>query len=131
MFFGDFLSSTDNNSLAEGGGGTTPLDTISFAFNSFPYRLLLASLSGRRVEPASEIPANNPRAREYDRISARRVTSVSAEAFLPTGPAAAEASPPIFTLLVRMLSADLGVMSSRTKSVAWPPSCKPKLAPSR
>jgi hypothetical protein len=38
--------------------------TMSFALTSFPYRFLLASLSGRRVEPAREIPANSPRARE-------------------------------------------------------------------
>ncbi len=45
----------------------------------------LASLSGRTVEPAREIPANSPRAREYVSISARIVTSVSAAALRPTG----------------------------------------------
>src|ERR1700761_194182 len=77
------------------------------------------------------MPANRPRAREYDRISARRVTSVSADALRPTGPAAAEASPPIFTLLFRMFEAEVGVINNSTKSVAWPPNCRPKLAPSR
>src|ERR1700694_3312750 len=63
-FFGDLLSSVDSNNSADGGGGTALSNTMSLAFISFPYRLLLASLSGRRVEPEREIPANNPRARE-------------------------------------------------------------------
>src|ERR1700691_4526706 len=97
----------------------------------FEHDVLRAHLfSGRGVDPAREIPANSPRAREYERISARRVTSVSAEAFRPTGPAAAEASPPSLTLLVRMPSADRELISSNTKSVACPPNCKPKLPPS-
>ena len=49
------------------------------------------------------------------------VASVSAEAVRPTGPAAAEASPPNFTLLLRIPSAPLSFMTSSTKSVAWPP----------
>ena len=77
--------------------------------------LVGAALSGRNVEPSREIPANNPREREYERISARMVTSVSAEALRPTGPAAAEASPPNFTLLVKMLFADRGLISNSTK----------------
>src|SRR6202167_2395441 len=97
----------------------------------FEHDVLRAHLfSGRGVDAAREIPAHSPRAREYERISARRVASVSAEAFRPTGPAAAEASPPILTLLVRMFSAERGLISSNTKSVACPPNCKPKLPPS-
>ena len=34
---------------------------------------------------------------------------------------AAEASPPILTLLLRMFAAEVGLMSRSTKSVAWPP----------
>src|SRR5579883_401445 len=56
--------------------------------------------------------------------------SVSAEAFLPTGPAATEASAPIFTLLERTDFAPFWFITSRTKSVASPPTCKPKLPPS-
>src|SRR5271156_2089613 len=59
------------------------------------------------------------------------VTSVSAEAVRPTGPAATVAFPPSLTLLVRTLEAERGLMSSRTKSVACAPNCKPALAPSR
>src|SRR2546428_7697146 len=49
----------------------------------------------------------------------------------PYPPAAAEASAPSFTLLFRMARAPRGFITSRTKSVACPPSCKPKLPPSR
>src|SRR5271169_4181475 len=90
---------------------------------------LLAPLSGRRVEPAREIPAKRPRAREYERISACMVTSVSAEAVRPTGPAAAVALPPSLTLLLRMLEAERVLMRRRTKSVELPPICNPALAP--
>ena len=43
------------------------------------------------------MPANRPREREYVRTSARKVTSVSASASRPFGPAAADASAPSFT----------------------------------
>src|SRR5271167_1049518 len=59
------------------------------------------------------------------------VTSVSADAVRPTGPAATVAFPPSLTLLLRTLEAEREVMSSRTKSVACAPNCNPALAPSR
>src|SRR6202021_2405647 len=130
-FLGDFVFRVFNNRAAEGGTGTALSKTMDSAVTSFPYSFLLPSLSGRKVEPDREIPAKSPRAREKERISARMLASVSAEALRPTGPAAAEASPPILTLLLRMFAAEVGLMSNRTKSVAWPPSCNPKLAPSR
>src|SRR5260370_41105117 len=77
------------------------------------------------------MPAKRPRAREYERISARKATSLSAEAVRPTGPAAALASPPSLTLLLSMLVAERGLIIRRTKSVAVPPSGKPALPPSR
>jgi hypothetical protein len=61
---------------------------------SFSVEPPVAIVIGRRVEPSREIPANNPREREYDRISARNVTSVEAVALRPFGPAAAAMSPP-------------------------------------
>jgi hypothetical protein len=48
------------------------------------------------------MPANGPREREYDSISARSDTSVSACASRPFGPAAAAASAPSLTLFFRM-----------------------------
>src|SRR6516225_3974646 len=131
LLTGDALSKVESRVEALGGALTVPCRTISFASIFLPYRSLFASLSGRRVDPSRETPANAPLAREYDKISAFMAASVSAEALRPTGPAAAEASPPSFTLLERMLEADLEVISSRTKSVASPPNCKPKLAPSK
>ena len=47
----------------------------------------------------------------------------------PTGPPAADAVAPIFTLLVNMLLAARSFISRKTKSVACPPNCKPKLPP--
>src|SRR5271154_1449238 len=82
----------------------------------------LASLSGRTVEPGKENPAKRARAREEGGNSARKVTS---------GPAATEAAPPSLTLLARMALAPAVFITRMTKSVAWPPACNPKLAPSR
>src|SRR5262249_5599759 len=79
----------------------------------------------------SETPANRPREREYVRISALIVTSVAAAASRPFGPAAAAASAPSLTLLLRIPCAPRGFMTRRTKSVACPPNCSPKLPPSR
>src|SRR5260370_36014425 len=76
------------------------------------------------------MPAKRPRAREYERISARKATSLSAEAVRPTGPAAALASPPSLTLLLSMLVAERGLIIRRTKSGALPPSLRPALPPS-
>jgi hypothetical protein len=106
LLVGDALSSVAISFFAFAGAGATASNTISFASSFLPYKFLFASLSGRSVEPSSETPANSPRAREYDKMSARKVTSVSADAVRPTGPAAAEASPPSSTLLVRMLPAE-------------------------
>jgi len=44
--------------------GTVISEIMSFALTSLPYSFLLASLSGRRVDPASDTPAKSPRARE-------------------------------------------------------------------
>ena len=80
------------------------------------------AMSCRRVEPSSDMPANNPRDREYERISARRATSLAAVASRPFGPAAAAASAPNFTFVFNSDSAPRGFITSNTKSVAWPPS---------
>ena len=61
---GDFFSSKETSFWPDGGTGTAPLRMISVAVNFFPYSFSLASLSGRKVEPSSETPANKPRARE-------------------------------------------------------------------
>src|SRR5258705_91238 len=59
----------------------------------------LSSRSWRSVAPCSEMPANTPRDRDQDRISARIRASVCAEAWRPTGPAATSPSPPSVKLL--------------------------------
>ena len=120
LLTGDALSNVEMRVDALSGALTAPFRTISFASTFLPYSFSFASLSGRRVEPSRETPAKAPRALEYDKISAFMAASVSAEALRPTGPAAAEASPPSLTLLERILVAELEVINSRTKSVASP-----------
>ena len=102
LFLGDFLLRVETSNLADAGAWILLLITMSCALTPLPYSLRLPSLSGRRVEPSREIPANNPREREYDSTSARIVTSVAAAASRPFGPAAAAMSPPSFTVLLRM-----------------------------
>src|ERR1700746_1893585 len=63
-FLGAFLLSTPMSSWAAGGTATAPLRTIASASSFLLYSLSLPSLSGRTVEPSSEIRANKPRARE-------------------------------------------------------------------
>src|SRR6202045_4800251 len=121
LFRGDFVFRVERSNFAEAGGWIVLLLTMSLALTPCPYSLPLPSPSGRRVEPSRETPANNPREREYERTSARSVTSVAAAASRPFGPAAAAASAPSLTLLVRMESAPRRFITSRTKSVAWPP----------
>src|SRR3954468_13829427 len=93
--------------------------------------LWFAPGSGRSVEPSSDTPANNPLAREYERISADINESVAAVAVRPFGPAAAEASAPSLVLLFTSDSTPFLFIMRNTKSVAWPPSCNPMFAPSR
>src|ERR1700674_4650593 len=121
LFVGDFLSRVERSSFADAGAWIALLMTMSLALPPCPYSLPLPSPSGRSVEPSRETPANNPREREYERTSARNVTSVAAAASRPLGPAAAAASAPSLTWLVRMESAPRRFITSRTKSVAWPP----------
>src|ERR1700687_5581233 len=71
LFLGDFFSSRETSFRPDGGIGTAPRRMISVAVNFFPYSFSLASLSGRKVEPSSEMPAKSPRDLEYERISAR------------------------------------------------------------
>src|SRR5581483_5284871 len=126
---GDFRLSTDT-SFCPAEGVRFPPRTMSCALSFVPYNFSFAPLSCRKVEPSSDTPANSPRDLEYVSISAFITISVCAAAVLPLGPAAAEASPPSFTLLFRTDSAPLGFMTRRTKSVASPPSWNPILAPS-
>ncbi len=84
-------------------GLLTSPSSISWLDKSRPYRSRFASPSGRKVAPSNDKPANNPRDRDQDKISARNKTSVLAPAFLPTGPAAAAASPPMVNLSDRSL----------------------------
>ena len=121
----------ERSNFAEAGGRIVLLITISWPLTPLPYSLSLPSLSGRRVEPSREIPANNPREREYDRISARSVTSVAAAASAALrsgcrGQVGAE-----LDLAGQNGIAPRRFITNRTKSVAWPPNWKPKLAPSR
>src|ERR1700752_5380643 len=79
--------------------------------------------------PFSEIPANSPLLREYERISALIDASVEAAASRPTGPAATEASPPSSTLLFNNFFNPSVFINSRTTSVEEPPACRPTLPP--
>ena len=91
----------------------------------------MASSSSRIVLPFSEMPANAPRERDQDRISARIVASVSADVVRPTGPAAAIASPPTVNLLFsKSRFAPRSFITSITTSVSDPPIWKPTLPPS-
>src|SRR5215469_16981162 len=91
---------------------------------------LFAPSSERSVDPSKDTPPKTPFARDHERISAFKAASVSAEAVRPTGPAAAEASAPILTLLVNTEPAPFSFITRSTKSVASPPIWSPKLAPS-
>ena len=55
--------------------------------------------------------------------------SVSAAAWRPTGPAAADASAPILNLLESRASMPFWFITSMTRSTACPPICKPQLPP--
>src|SRR5580692_5239318 len=63
-FFGDFLSRSATSSAAHAGLFTFPSRMMSLALTCFPYSFSFALPSERRVEPSSEIPANNPLLRE-------------------------------------------------------------------
>ena len=74
-------------------------------------------------------PRENPRVLEYDRISACNRMSVSAAPVRPTGPAAADASPPIVNLSVASFSIPRRFITSMITSVDSPPIWAPKLPP--
>src|ERR1700690_1013655 len=61
---GEFFSSTPTKWRPDSGMPTFPPTTISRAVNFWPYTSAVASSSGRRVDPSSEMPANKPRVRE-------------------------------------------------------------------
>ena len=69
------MSRVERSSFADAGAWIALLMTMSLAPTPCPYSLPLPSTSGRSVEPSRETPANNPREREYERTSARNVTS--------------------------------------------------------
>src|SRR5262249_33457410 len=79
-FFGDLRFIYATMGCAELGTATAPLKIMSPASSFLPYSFSFAPLSGRTVEPARETPAKRPRALEYVRTSARKVTSVAASA---------------------------------------------------
>ena len=64
---------------ADSGGVNVDCPTISFAETFLPYKRSLASPSGRSVEPSSETPANNPRAREFVEFVVDRNTKVNGQ----------------------------------------------------
>src|SRR5258706_5377904 len=75
----EYLFNSVSSPAAALGGWIEPW-TISALDSCLPYRSLFASSSGRSVAPSNEIPANNPRAREYVRSWPRISTSVAPEA---------------------------------------------------
>jgi hypothetical protein len=95
-------SRVERSSFADAGAWIALLMTMSLALTPCPYSLPLPSPSGRSVEPSRETPANNPREREYERTSARNVTSA-----------------PSLTWLVRMESAIYFQRNAFLRSNHW------------
>jgi alpha-amylase/alpha-mannosidase (GH57 family) len=126
---GEYLSRVAMNCWAAGGTRTLPWMMSRFVRRR-PYSAWLSSISSRNVEPWSETPANTPRERDHERISAVRYASVLAAAVRPTGPAATDASPPSVNWLESSRSSPRGFMTSATTSVSDAPIWNPKLPPS-
>src|SRR5215469_5435725 len=63
-FLGDRILSSVSSFSASSVGGNLPSNAISFAVSFRWYSLSFASLSGRKVEPSRNAPANKPRDRE-------------------------------------------------------------------
>src|SRR5690606_28325941 len=96
-----------------------------------PYTLLLEPSSIESTPPSSAMPANRPRARDQDQISAFNAPSVATAALRPTGPAATPASAPRVSLPLTMFSRPRGLLKTSTMSADCTPAWKPKLPPVR
>ena len=81
----------------------------------------------KHTAPNRSIPANRPRARGSESISAVNCASVAAAPLRPTGPAATDASAPSVSLSCKSRSIPCSFMTSRTRSVDSAPICTPKL----
>src|ERR1035438_593864 len=75
----EYLLSTAS-SLPAASGGLAPLVRMCLLSQGWPYISLFTSKSLRSVAPSSETPANAPRDRDHERISAVISASVSAAA---------------------------------------------------
>src|SRR5690606_33534024 len=79
--------------------------------------------------PSSATPANRPRARDHDQISAFSWPSVAALALRPTGPAATPASAPRVILPLTIDSRLRSLRNTSTTSDDCTPAWKPMLPP--
>lgn len=77
------------------------------------------------------MPANSPRARDQDQISACSWPSVAVAAWRPSGPAATPTSAPRVSLPLTMLSRLRSLRNTITTSADCTPACRPMLPPVR
>src|SRR5262245_17097280 len=108
--------SAARNGVASGGADISRLARIVRGDTFAPYASLFVSSSGRSTPPERLMPANNPFAREYERISAVSAASVPTLPAAPTGPAATDASAPSVTLFVSNFCTPASFITSRTRS---------------
>lgn len=94
-----------------------------------PYTAWLAASSIDSTAPSRAMPANRPRARDHDQISALSWPSVAAAAVRPTGPAATLASPPRVSLPLTIESRPRAPRNTSTMSEDCTPAWKPTLPP--
>src|SRR5690606_23335006 len=79
--------------------------------------------------PSRATPANSPRARDHDQISALIWPSVAMPVVRPIGPAATEASAPRVILPLTLASSPRWVVKAKTTPDDWTPAWKPMLPP--
>src|SRR5690606_38720610 len=79
--------------------------------------------------PSRATPANRPRARDHDQISAFSPPSVASPVVRPTGPAATLASAPRVILPLTIESSPRWLENTSTTSEDCTPAWKPILAP--
>src|SRR5690606_31382461 len=96
-----------------------------------PYTAWLAASSMLSTAPSRATPANRPRARDHDQISACSWPSVAVAAWRPSGPAATPTSAPRVSLPLTMLSRLRSLRNTITTSADCTPACRPMLPPVR
>ena len=114
----------------DAGAGARPSSTMRGVVDG-PYTRASASWSICSTAPSSDTPANSPRARDHDQISAFSWPSVAAAALRPTGPAATPASAPRVNLPLTTSSRLRSLRNTSTTSADCTPAWKPTLPPVR